>query len=132
MKRVILIVIDALASRVVQPAMQEGKLPFLQALAEAGTIKWNTAPVFPSITPAATASIITGYYPGEHGIVGGHWYDSDRNRVIFFGTDIPVIWKQGIGEFFEEFLFRLNHDRLLKTTLYQHVERAGLTSACIN
>ena len=74
MKKTVLIVVDAFASRVLIPAMNSGRLPNLLALAEAGTLETECVPVFPSITPAATSSIITGQYPSRHDVLGAYWY----------------------------------------------------------
>lgn len=132
MKKVLLIVVDALASRVVLPAMEEGKLPNIRVLAQAGTLYLDSSAIFPSITPAATASIVTGRYPCDHGITGDHWYDGERDEIAYFGADLWVIWERGIDEFFEDFLGKLNHERLRADTLFQTVERAGLRAMSLN
>jgi len=132
MKRVLLIVIDALAARVVLPAMREGRLPTLSALAQAGELNDHCSAMFPSITPAATASILTGCYPRDHGIVGQQWYDTDRDEVVYFGDDVEVILERGIGTFIEDFLVEMNNTRLQADTLYQCVERTGEQAACLN
>ncbi len=132
MKRVLLVIIDALAARVVLPALREGRLPTLQALAEAGSLNSACSAMFPSITPAATATLLTGCYPRDHGIVGQQWYDTDRNEVVYFGADIKVVLERGIGTFIEDFLVQMNNKRLQADTLYQTVERAGHQSACLN
>lgn len=132
MKKVLLIVIDACTSRVLVPAIEDGTLPNFAALARAGMLDPECVTIFPSITPAATASIVTGCYPYEHGIAGAFWYDTDEERVFFFGDDVWVVLSEGVGKFFEDFLVRLNHDRLRAETLFQTVERAGLRAACLN
>src|SRR5687768_14226143 len=73
--KVLLIVIDAASPRVVCPAVQTGRLPNLKRLADAGQMHQASITIFPSITPAATTSIITGTYPFEHGIGGASWFD---------------------------------------------------------
>jgi hypothetical protein len=132
MKRVLLIVIDALASRVVLPALDEGRLPNLRALAEAGSLNPDCSAMFPSITPAATATLLTGCYPRDHGIVGQQWYDTEQDVVAYFGADIEVIIERGIGSFIEDFLVQMNNQRLQADTLYQTVERTGQQAACLN
>jgi hypothetical protein len=132
MKRVLLIIIDALATRVVLPAMREGRLPNMQALSQAGALNTECSAMFPSITPAATASIITGCYPRDHGIVGQQWYDAERDEVAYFGADVEVILERGIGSFIEDFLVAMNNQRLQAPTLYQYVERSGQQAACLN
>lgn len=131
-KKVLLIVVDACAARVLCPALELGRLPTLRALADAGTLSLDCSAIFPSITPAATASIITGCYPCDHAIAGDYWYDIDSNTIAYFGADFRVIWKKGLGAFFDDFLVKLNHTMLSADTLFQTVERAGLRAACIN
>lgn len=132
MKKVLLIVIDALASRVVLPAMADGRLPNLRALAQAGELAPECISIFPSITPAATSSIITGVYPCDHGIAGDYWYDYETNDVAYFGADFQVIWNRGLESFFEDFLVCLNQERLQAQTLFQYVEQAGYRAASLN
>ncbi|MCB0196124.1 MAG: alkaline phosphatase family protein [Anaerolineae bacterium] len=131
-KKVLMMVIDACASRIMLPAMKSGKLPNLQILAEAGTLKTQSIAIFPSLTPAATSSLFTGAYPSQHGVMGFHWYDLDKNEVVYYGDDFWAIAKRGVREFFEDLLLKLNHDRLKAETLFQRVETNGLKAACFN
>lgn len=129
---VLLVVVDALSPRVVCPAIQTGRLPNLKRLADAGEMHQSSASIFPSITPAATSSIITGCYPAEHGIAGASWYDEARQEVAYFGDDFWVIAKEGFGTFLRDFLVRLNGDRLTAPTLFELIERTGRPAASLN
>jgi len=82
MKKVLLIIIDALSARVVDPALALGKLPHLRQLQETA-LRADSIAVFPSITPAATSSIATGCYPREHGISGAYWYLPEEKTVVY-------------------------------------------------
>src|SRR5687768_4335971 len=104
----------------------------MQRLAEIGAMHNMSATIFPSITPAATSTIITGCYPAEHGIAGASWFDEARQEVAYYGDDFWVIAREGFGHFIRDFLLRLNGDRLRAPTLFQMVERAGRTAACLN
>jgi hypothetical protein len=132
LKPVILIIVDALTARVVVPAMQRGELPHLASLANVGVFNPACVSMFPSITPAATATLLTGCYPDRHGIAGASWYDEEQGRVIYYSTDIWTILREGMGHFFEDFLVQLNHRRLKAPTLFELVERAGLSAASLN
>jgi hypothetical protein len=88
--------------------------------------------IFPSITPAATTSIITGVYPAQHGIAGAAWYDQARGEIAYYGDDFWVIAREGFGEFLRDFLVRLNGDRLTSPTVFETVEQAGRKAACLN
>ena len=57
--KVLLVVIDGASPRVLCPAVQVGRLSNLKRLADAGQMHQASTTIFPSITPAATASIIT-------------------------------------------------------------------------
>lgn len=130
-KKVLLVVIDALAADVIQPAIASGQLPTLKQLAENGEMSTTTA-IFPSITPAATASIVTGAYPKEHGIAGAYWWDADKNSVAYFGADLWMFLKEGPGKYFRDFIVTLNERHLKTDPLFQQIEREGLTGAVIN
>ena len=88
--------------------------------------------IFPSITPAATSSIVTGGYPAEHGIAGASWYDQARDEIAYYGDDFWVIAKEGFGAFLRDFLVRLNGDRLRAPTLFELIERTGRSAVCVN
>jgi hypothetical protein len=132
MKKVLLLVIDAAAGWIVEQAMEDGRLPTLARLVEAGSFHPASSAIFPSITPAATASIITGLYPREHGIAGAAWLDAECGDVAYYGDDFWVIAAKGLGGFVKDFLVRLNHERLEATTMFQLVERAGCRATCLN
>lgn len=112
--------------------MQAGRLPTMQKLASAGRVDWNCTAIFPSITPAATAAIVTGEYPCGTGISGAYFYDHKDDRVHYDGDDTWPILRRGFTEIFEDFLVRLNRDQLRCETTFETVERHGFGSACLN
>lgn len=130
--KVLLVVIDAATPNVVCPAIQTGRLPMMRQLAELGDMHQASVSIFPSITPAATSTIITGAYPAEHGIAGASWFDSARNEIAYYGDDFWIILREGFGRFVNDFLLRLNGDRMRSPTLFEMVERAGRPAACLN
>ncbi|HVL68593.1 MAG TPA: alkaline phosphatase family protein [Vicinamibacterales bacterium] len=130
--KVLLVVIDAASPHVVCPAVHTGRLPVMQRLAEIGDMHAASATIFPSITPAATSTIITGAYPAEHGIAGASWFDAERGEIVYYGDDFWVIAREGFGCFVNDFLLRLNGDRLRAPTMFEMVERTGRRAACLN
>lgn len=130
--KVLLVVIDAATPGVVCPAITTGRLPVLHRLADAGRMHQACITIFPSLTPAATASIITGAYPAEHGIGGASWYDDRAKEVVYYGDDIWMIARKGFGPFLRDFLVGLNGNRLTTPTMFELVERAGRPAACLN
>jgi hypothetical protein len=130
--KVLLVVIDAATPHVVCPAVQTGRLPVMRRLAEAGDMHTRSVTMFPSITPAATSTIITGAYPCEHGIAGASWFDTTRNEIAYYGDDFWIIAREGFGHFVNDFLLRLNGDRMRAPTLFEMVERTGRTAGSLN
>lgn len=80
----------------------------MRRLAEIGDMHQASVTMFPSITPAATSTIITGAYPAEHGIAGASWYDSAREEIAYYGDDFWIIMREGFGRFINDFLLRLS------------------------
>lgn len=130
--KVLLVVIDAATPHAVCPAIRTGRLPTFQALLERGAMHESSSSIFPSITPAATSAIATGAYPCEHGIAGASWFDAVRQEVAYYGDDFWVIAREGLRDFLEDFLLRLNGDRLKAPTMFQMIERTGRRAACLN
>jgi hypothetical protein len=104
----------------------------MRRLAEIGDMHQASVTMFPSITPAATSTIITGAYPAEHGIAGASWFDAARQEIAYYGDDFWIILREGFGHFINDFLLRLNGDRLKAPTMFEMVERAGRTAASLN
>lgn len=133
MKKVLFIVIDALATRVVEPALREGRLPNLAQLVNAGVMRSECTSIFPSITPAATCALATGCYPRQHGIAGAYWYDREQDEVAYFGTDIWAVLNEGVAHYLRDFQQELNARRLRVPTIFERIESHGhLRDAVIN
>jgi arylsulfatase A-like enzyme len=130
-KKVLFIVVDAIASRVVRPAMERGELPHFKTLADHGEVPDLTA-IFPSITPAATAGLVTGEYPGRHGVAGAYWYEESRDEVAYYGDDFWAILREGLNNFVRDFLVRLNFERLRAPTAFEVIAERGRTTGCLN
>jgi hypothetical protein len=132
MMKVLLVVIDGASPRVFCPAVRTGRLATMQALAEAGIMHDASVSIFPSITPAATSSIVTGCYPSEHGIEGAAWFQAPNGEIAYYGDDFWVIAREGPGAFVRDFLLRLNGEHLKSPTLFDLVEAEGKRAASLN
>ncbi|MCB0062196.1 MAG: alkaline phosphatase family protein [Caldilineaceae bacterium] len=131
-KKVLLFVIDALASDVFFPALDAEELPNFQRLVAQAQVDHASTAVFPSITHCALSSLATGTYPDQHGVPGGYWFDVDKENVIYYIGDFWTILNEGIGKFFTDLLVSLNAQHVQKSTIFEITERAGLNAACIN
>lgn len=75
-RQVILFVVDGMDAGRTDGLIDEGRLPHIRRrFVERGTRFTQAFGVFPSVTYANCTSIITGRFPGDHGIIGNTWYD---------------------------------------------------------
>lgn len=68
MGRVIVIGVDGATFTLLEPMMEQGKLPNLKAFKDYGSMGVLKT-VFPPVTPAAWSTFMTGKNPGKHGIL---------------------------------------------------------------
>jgi predicted AlkP superfamily phosphohydrolase/phosphomutase len=76
MKKTLLVGLDAACWEYLEPLLQSGGMPTLQALIDSG-ISGTMRSTMPPWTPAAWASIVTGKNPGKHGIFDMAWRRPD-------------------------------------------------------
>ncbi len=101
-RRVILVLVDALSLHRLQRWMSDGTAPVWSRLAEQGKLAALTS-ITPSTTTAALTSLWTGRSPAEHGVVGYElWlkeYGVVSNMIlhspISFGNDTGSLAKAG-------------------------------------
>ncbi|MFH1219062.1 MAG: alkaline phosphatase family protein [Candidatus Eisenbacteria bacterium] len=72
----IIVIIDGCRADTLYGALHDGKMPHLKRLMDdVGFVRYeNCFTVFPSVTITCHASIVTGTYPGAHGIIGNDWF----------------------------------------------------------
>ncbi|WP_017973319.1 alkaline phosphatase family protein [Actinopolyspora halophila] len=58
-------------------------MPNLRAIATEG-FQAELGTVFPAVTCPVQSSLLTGRYPGEHGVVGNGWFFRDIGEVFFW------------------------------------------------
>jgi len=133
-RKVVFIVIDGMRTDAFEQAAASGHAPALAFLRQRGRYVRDSVATFPSITPAATATLITGEVPARHGIPGMCWYDRDEQRFVNYGQSRQVAMREGADQVVEDFLVYMNHHHLSKEvrTLHERLHDMGLTSGAIN
>lgn len=102
-KHAFVFIIDGCRADTLYNALDSGQMPYLKRfMDEVGFVRYSSCfTVFPSVTVACHASIVTGAYPGAHGIVGNNWFirkkwgNSAKNRELFRATReyVKYSWK---------------------------------------
>jgi hypothetical protein len=131
-KPVLLLVLDGIRPDVMQAAIREGDAPTFGALAEMGESVWDAVSVFPSITPAATAAIITGEPPVGSGIYGHAWYNGAEDRIVVYGAMTETVITSGPLQVLHNNVWRMNRDDLYADTIFETLHELGIEAACVN
>ncbi len=132
-RRVIQLIIDGMHPRVLRRELAAGRLPHFGLLADAGRTQWDAVSVFPTSTPTAVSSILTGVGPDRHHIPGMYWWDRRSAGPVYYGERIGII-RQHFDRFFENIVDGLNgrHLNTAVRTVFEHLHHHGLDSASIN
>ena len=113
--------------------LDEGRLPALGALADAGWTGQGTS-VFPSLTPVCLTSIATGAFPDVHRIPHLVWYHRGEGRVIEYGSSFSAMRAVGARQAIRDTIFGMSGEHVSPeaTTVFEALEDAGLEPAAIN
>lgn len=134
MKKVILFVIDSLHPVVFGRILSEGKARAFRFLAKYGTYFDNVVSSFPTMTPVATSSMITGTWPDRHKVPGFIWYNEESRKIVDYGATRRGVLRIGPTKVLRNLLIRLNAEHLNPevSTLYEELEAGGYTAGNIN
>ena len=128
-KPVVLIVIDGLT-----PSMFEAAdTPAIRFLLEHGTYA-RAASTFPSLTPVCLSTIATGAHGDVHHIPHLVWWYRDEQRIVEYGSSFGAVRVAGITRSLRDTVIDLNAKHLSRKaeTIYEALERTGLTTGAIN
>jgi len=78
---VIVFFVDGLNAATFDEMFASGQLPAIQEFFGDGLYSPRAVANVPSITLANQTSVVTGQYPGHHGVTSNNWFD--RNRLIY-------------------------------------------------
>lgn len=133
-RRVVYIVIDGMASDAFEQACGSGRAPALNFIRESGSYVRDSIAIFPTITPAATASLVTGAVPARHGIPGMCWYDREEGRFVNYGQSPRSAIIEGESEVIRNWLGSLNAQHLSAdvATIHEQLDGLGLVTGSIN
>lgn len=134
MKKVILFVIDSLHPVVLERVLAEGKAPALHFLTKQGTYIERVISSFPTMTPVATSSMITGTWSERHAIPGFIWYNEEIRKIVDYGATWQSVLRIGPEKVLRNQLIRLNEEHLNPETptLFETLEAGGYSTGCVN
>lgn len=89
MNRTVLIGLDGATFTILDPLMNDGVMPFLRSLADAGA-RADLRTIIPALTPPAWTSLMTGRRPGHHGIFDFFQRESADSQYLRFASASEV------------------------------------------
>src|ERR1051325_813733 len=132
MTKLVLVVVDALKSSMPERAVDEGEAPFFAEILRRGTYFPDCASVFPSVTPAASASIATGAPVDLHGVPSIDWYHRGESRYVDYGSSGAAVRTFGVLRTLTDTVYNMNFDHLSRgcPTFFERLDDAGVRTAC--
>jgi hypothetical protein len=131
-RKLVLIVIDSLTVEMLDRAVEAGKAPALAEIVRRGTHIRDCVSVFPSVTPVASASIVTGTGLERHGVPSINWFHRGEDRYVEYGSSWPATRTFGVLRTLNDIVYNMNFEHLSRTdlTFFESLDDAGIRTAC--
>ena len=131
MKKLVLVVIDAMKPAMLERAVAGRHVPTLELLIERGEHVDDCVAAFPSVTPVCAASIATGAGPDRHEIPSMNWYHRDEGRYVEYGTSFKASQAFGFKQSLTDTIYNMNLEHLSSETptVFERLDDAGVRTA---
>jgi hypothetical protein len=130
-KKLVLVVIDALKPAMLERAIAVGRAPALAQVMDRGSYVDDCVAAFPSVTPVCAATITTGAGPDGHWIPGMNWYHREEARYVEYGSSFSASRQFGVLRSLTDTVYRMNAEHLSPhvETVFETLDDAGVRTA---
>jgi hypothetical protein len=131
-KKLVLTYVDSLRTDMLLRAVEDGRAPNFGGLLERGALIGECVSSFPSVTPVACAEMVTGLGADGHWISGMNWYHRLERRYVDYGSSLEASRAFGVFRVLYDLVYNMNLAHLSPDaeTLFEHLDDAGLATAC--
>src|ERR1700731_1997739 len=131
MKKLVLVVIDALKPEMLERAIAAGRAPALARIAQEGYFTGECVAAFPSVTPVCAATIATGVGPDQHLIPRMNGYHREEARYVEYGSSFSASRQFGVLRSLTDTVYRMNAEHLSHEidTVFETLDDAQLRTA---
>jgi hypothetical protein len=131
-KKLVLTYVDSLRTDMLERAVEEGRAPTFAALIERGVLIPDCVSSFPSVTPVASAEMVTGVGSDRHWISGMNWYHRLERRYVEYGSSLEATRAFGVFRALYDLVYNMNLAHLSPDveTVFESLEDAGERTAC--
>ena len=131
-KKLVLTYVDSLRTDMLRRAIAEGRAPTFATLVERGVLVEDCVSSFPSVTPVASAEMVTGVGADGHWISGMNWYHRLERRYVEYGSSLEATRAFGVFRALYDLVYNMNLAHLSPEveTVFESLEDAGARTAC--
>jgi hypothetical protein len=131
-KKLVLTYVDSLRTDMLERAVAEGRAPTFGALLERGVLVPDCVSSFPSVTPVASAEMVTGDGADRHWISGMNWFHRLERRYVEYGSSLEATRAFGVFRALYDLVYNMNLAHLSPEieTVFESLEDAGERTAC--
>jgi Type I phosphodiesterase / nucleotide pyrophosphatase len=131
-KKLVLTYVDSLRTDMLEQAVAAGRAPTFGALLERGVLVPDCVSSFPSVTPVASAEMVTGVAADCHWISGMNWYHRLERRYVEYGSSLDATRAVGVFRALYDLVYNMNlaHLNPDAATLFERLDDAGIRTAC--
>jgi hypothetical protein len=131
-KKLVLTYVDSLRTDMLERAIAEERAPTFGALVERGVLIPDCVSSFPSVTPVASAEMVTGVAADQHWISGMNWYHRLERRYVEYGSSLEASRAFGVFLALYDLVYNMNLAHLSPEveTVFESLEDAGARTAC--
>jgi predicted AlkP superfamily pyrophosphatase or phosphodiesterase len=131
-KKLVLTYVDSLRTDMLERAVEEGRAPTFAALLEHGVLVGDCVSSFPSVTPVASAEMVTGVAADQHWISGMNWFHRLEQRYVEYGSSLEATRAVGVFRALYDLVYNMNLAHLSPEveTIFERLDDAGVRTAC--
>lgn len=131
LKKLVLVVVDAMVPAMLEEAIAQGQAPALGRILAEGTYIPECVAPFPSVTPVCAATITTGAGPAGHGIPAMNWFHRGEHRYVEYGSSFTASRRHGVLRSLTDTVYRMNAEHLSRevSTVFERLDDAGVRTA---
>ena len=131
-KKLVLTYVDSLRTDMLERAVAEERAPTFATLIERGVLVPDCVSSFPSVTPVASAEMVTGVGSDRHWISGMNWFHRLERRYVEYGSSLEASRAFGVFRALYDLVYNMNLAHLSPEieTVFESLEDAGERTAC--
>ncbi len=130
-KKLVLAYVDSLRTDMLRQTIDEGRAPTFSRLLKRGRLIGDCVSSFPSVTPVASAEMVTGVQADRHWISGMNWFHRAEQRYVEYGSSLEATRTFGFFRSLHDLVYNMNLSHLSPSaeTVFETLDDADLRTA---